>query len=143
MSFSRNSATPAKADAPGEPAAPPTVFVVDDDEAVLNSLRFALEIEGFRVRLFRSGGELLRHTDFPKSGCLILDYKLPHADGLQVLAVLRRRNVGLNAILITSDPSEKVRQRAAAAGVPIVEKPLLGNALGEAIRRATGAVHSG
>ena len=112
------------------------VFVVDDDEAVLNSLRFALEIEGFEVRLFHSGGELLRQATFPKSGCLVLDYKLPEGDGLQALAVLRRRGVSLPAILITSHPSEGIRGRAAAAGVVIVEKPLLGNALIEAIRRA-------
>lgn len=116
-----------------------TVFVVDDDEAVLNSLRFALEIEGFKVRLFRSCGELLGQATFPNSGCLVLDYNLPDGDGLQALAILRERGVSLAAILITTHPSEGVRRRAAAAAVLIVEKPLLGNALTEAITRAIGA----
>jgi two-component system response regulator FixJ len=115
-----------------------TVFVVDDDEAVLNSLQFALEIEGFKVRLFRNEGEILKQTEFPKSGCLVLDFNLPEMDGLQVLTVLRKRGVSLPAILITSHKSERISQRAAVAGVLTLEKPLLGNGLVEAIRGAIG-----
>jgi FixJ family two-component response regulator len=107
--------------------------VVDDDPAVLGALKFALELEGFAVAPYRSATELLAQQRLPQSGCLIIDFRLPDMDGLNLLASLRTRAVNLPALLITSQPSSALRKRAAAAAVPIVEKPLLGNALLDAI----------
>ena len=73
------------------------------------------------------------------SGCLVLDLKLPDRDGLAVLAELRSRGVTMPAILITSAPTESIRRRAAAARVPIVEKPIFGNGLIDTIRAAFSA----
>jgi CheY-like chemotaxis protein len=56
--------------------------------------------------------------------------------GLDALARLRARNVTAPAILITSNPQRALRDAARSAGVPIVEKPLLGDALVGDIRRA-------
>lgn len=109
------------------------VVVVDDDPAVRNSLKFALEIEGYRVRLFRSGADLLDLADLPTASCVVVDYNLKGENGLDVIATLRGRNYATPAVLITSNPTPFLQQRAAAAGVPIVEKPLLGNALVDAI----------
>lgn len=117
-----------------------TVLVVDDDPAVLGSLKFALEIEGFRVRVFLSGKDLLDGEALPEPACLVVDYNLPGTNGLDLLAALRARGTRLPAILITSHPSAEVSRRAAAAGIAIIEKPLLGNALSEAIRRALDGV---
>jgi FixJ family two-component response regulator len=50
-------------------------------------------------------------------------------NGLDLLSELRHRDVALPAILITTHPSDAVRARAAAAGVNLIEKPLLNNAL--------------
>jgi FixJ family two-component response regulator len=110
------------------------VVVVDDDPAVLSALKFSLELEGFSVAAYRSGSELLAEPALPRSGCLVIDFKLPEMDGLDLLAALRRRNVRLPAILITSHPTAALRRRAAAETTPIVEKPLLGDALTNAIR---------
>ena len=116
----------------------PAVLLIDDDPAVRNSLKFALQVEGFAVRVYPTGSDLLNDEDMPESGCLVTDYYLPGMDGLDLLARLRERKVSLPAILITTDPSAAVRGRAASAGVRLVEKPLLSDALFEDIRAALG-----
>jgi FixJ family two-component response regulator len=117
-------------------AVKPTVLVIDDDPAVRNSLKFALEIEGFSVRLYPTGAELLDEKDMPESGCLVADYHLPGMNGLDLLTRLRERNIRLPAILITTHPSAAVRNQAASAGVHLIEKPLLNDTLFEGIRAA-------
>jgi two-component system, LuxR family, response regulator FixJ len=113
-----------------------TVLVVDDDPAVRNSLQFSLQIEGFAVRAYASGRELLDDPDLPKNGCLIVDQKMPDMTGLDVVAVLRQRQIAIPAILITTNPNALLRRRAADAGIPVIEKPLLGDALSRGIREA-------
>jgi two-component system, LuxR family, response regulator FixJ len=113
-----------------------TVLIIDDDPAVRNSLKFALEVEGFAVRAYHAGADLLREVDFPADGCLVVDYKLPEMNGLDLLVELRKRNVELPAILITTHPSSEVRRRAALAGVMLIEKPLLNDTLFQEIRAA-------
>jgi two-component system response regulator FixJ len=113
-----------------------TVLIIDDDPAVRNSLKFALEVEGFAVRTYHAGGDLLGETEFPTDGCLVVDYKLPEMNGLDLLVELRRRNIGLPAILITTHPSSEVRRRAALAGATVIEKPLLNDTLFQGIRAA-------
>ena len=71
----------------------PIVLVVDDDPAVCNSLKFALGLEGYRVRAFSDAAALLKAEDLPHSRCLVIDLKLPGMDGLELLDELRRRNV--------------------------------------------------
>jgi FixJ family two-component response regulator len=110
------------------------VLVIDDDSAVLASLKFALEIEGFVVEAFRSAEELLERQLMPLPACLVVDYWLPEMDGVELVSRLRARGVETPAVLITTDPPSHVRQKAGEAGLAIVEKPLLGNALAEAIR---------
>ena len=112
-----------------------TVIIVDDDPAVLNSLQFALEIEDFVVLVYATGEEFLE-AEIPAKGCLVLDYNMPGLNGLQLLDRMRARGHDLLAILITSNPSPITRQRAALAGVVIIEKPLLGNTLSDAIRES-------
>jgi two-component system response regulator FixJ len=115
------------------------VVVIDDDPAVRASLRFALEIEGFIVHAFATGEELLARATLPDGACLVVDYILPTMNGLELVAALRDRGVDSPAILITSDPPVRLRREAAAAGLTLVEKPLLGNGLGDAIRSALAA----
>lgn len=119
-------------------AARSVVLVIDDDPAVRNSLKFALEIEGFSVQLYPTAAELLDEDDLPASGCLVIDYNLPVMNGLDLLDLLRKRNIALPAILITTHPTAMIRDRAASAGVNLIEKPLLNDTLFQSIRSALG-----
>jgi FixJ family two-component response regulator len=113
---------------------PWTVMVVDDDSAVRNSLKFSLELEGFAVRLYADGGELLGDPHLPACGCLVVDQVMPGMSGLDIVDALRQRGISSPAVLMTANASRKIRQRAAAAGVAVIEKPFFGNALVDAIR---------
>lgn len=103
-------------------------IVVDDDVAVLASIRFVLEAEGLSVQTYGSVEAVLA-ADLPEQGCLILDQVMPGATGLEVLAQLRRRGVDLPALLLTSSATPAVRRVAEAAGAPVLEKPVFGETL--------------
>jgi len=121
----------------------PVVIVVDDDPAVCSSLKFSLELEGFVVRAYHSGAELLYNGDFGACDCFVIDQRLPAMSGLELIAKLRDRKILAPAILITGQPNGAINARAALAHVAIVEKPLLGNALVDGIREAVTATASG
>lgn len=117
----------------------PVICVVDDDDAVRRALEFALDLEGFAVETYASGEALLLRTQADEPACLVIDERLPGVSGFETLRQLRARHLGVPAILITSHPKPAIRAAAAAAGVPILEKPLLGETLVSAIREAIEA----
>jgi two-component system response regulator FixJ len=116
-------------------AAPKHVFVVDDDTAVRASIKFALELEGFEVRAFPNAEALLATERIPSPSCLVVDYHMPGMNGLDLVARLRERDKALPAVLISS-PDDNLRNRAAILGVTMVEKPMLGAPLLNAVRAA-------
>ena len=112
----------------------PLLLLVDDDPAVLASLQFSLELEGFEVEAFDSGESLVAQTQLANPACLVIDYRLPGIDGLSLLRVLRERGETCPAVIITSNPTRSIRQRASEAGAVLIEKPLLSDCLTVAIR---------
>lgn len=118
-----------------ETSSRPVVVVVDDDLALRSSLKFALELEGFSVRTYADASALL-DDGLPAAGCLVIDQKLPGMSGLELLHHLRLRHVLLPVILITTHPTRALLAQAAMAGVRVIEKPLLTNALTDGIREA-------
>jgi two-component system response regulator FixJ len=112
------------------------IFVVDDDEAVRNSLRNMMESEGFEVCAFSNGHDLLNEASLPAIGCLVVDYNMPAMNGLELVSALRGRGASIPAILITGNPTKYVRDRAAAIAVLVVEKPPLGSYLLDCVREA-------
>ena len=112
----------------------PLLVLVDDDPAVLASLQFSLELEGFEVEAFDSGESLVAQTQLANPACLVIDYRLPGIDGLSLLRVLRERGETCPAVIITSNPTRSVRQRTTDAGAVLIEKPLLSDCLTVAIR---------
>jgi two-component system, LuxR family, response regulator FixJ len=118
----------------------PVIAVVDDDRAVCNSLKFSLELEGFAVRAYHSGAEFLGADKFRDCSCFIIDQRMPGMSGMELIAELRARKVSTPAILIISQPNKVLSARAAEAHVPIIEKPLLSNALVDKIREVCAGV---
>jgi two-component system, LuxR family, response regulator FixJ len=114
----------------------PMIAVVDDDPAVCSSLKFALELEGFAVRTYHNGAELMRTDDPEGFNCFVIDQRMPGMSGMELVEALRARQVLTPVILIVSHSNAALTARAQKAAVPIVEKPLLGNALVERIREA-------
>jgi two-component system, LuxR family, response regulator FixJ len=114
----------------------PIVTVVDDDPAVCGSLKFSLELEGFGVRTFGGAAELLSAGDFDTCDCFVIDQRITGMTGMELIARLRGLKVQTPMILIVGLPNPAVSERATKADVPVVEKPLLGNALIDTIRQA-------
>jgi len=120
----------------GQPVHPLVVAIVDDDAAVCGSLKFVLELEGFVVRAYGGAAELLAAGDVGSYDCLVIDQVMPHLSGMELITNLRSQKVTTPAILLVSELTAALSARAAAADIPIIEKPLFGNALFDAIRRA-------
>jgi FixJ family two-component response regulator len=117
-----------------------TVAVVDDDAAVRHALKFALEFEGLRVLLYDSALALLGDSELARHGCLVIDYRMPEIDGLELVETLRERGLAIPVIMITGRANAGMRIRASRAGVAtVLEKPLSDDALADAIRSALAA----
>ncbi len=114
----------------------PLIAVVDDDPAVVRSLEFVLDAEGYRVAAFASAQSFLQSA--PRGiDCLVVDVRLPGMDGIQLLEALGRRgSPPPPRILIASNPSRRCRQWATEAAVPLVEKPFLDEMLTDRIQAA-------
>jgi FixJ family two-component response regulator len=112
------------------------IFVVDDDAAVRSSLKFSLEIDGFAVRTYASAEEVLRESDLMACRCFIADQEMPRMRGLQLVAALRKRGVDTPVVLTSSRATPALSHQASAAGIAVIEKPFMGNALLEAIHNA-------
>jgi two-component system, LuxR family, response regulator FixJ len=114
-----------------------TVLVVDDDPAVRDSLKFWLELEGFFVRAYAGGPELLNDSPIPTEGCLVIDQMMPGMTGLDVVDALRERGGLFPTILITPHADVSLRNNAASRGVTVLEKPFLERVLVDAINEVT------
>ncbi len=118
----------------------PRLLIVDDDPDLARALAFMADTRGFRVERCGTAREAIALAERGRRiACLIIDQNLPDLKGIELLARLREQAVEAPAILITSAPSAVLRRQAAAAGAPIVEKPLLDEALFTHIHRLLGA----
>src|SRR5689334_22471482 len=112
------------------------VHVVDDDEAVRESLRFLLELEGLQVRTYPAAQPLL-DTELPNAGCILSDFRMPRMDGLQMLDALRERGVRLPIVIMTAHGEVPIAVRAMRSGaVDFLEKPYEDREVLDAVQRA-------
>jgi two-component system response regulator FixJ len=116
----------------------PKVFVVDDDEAVRDSIKVLLEVHGIDVEDYQSIGEFARNYRRPSRGCVILDQHLPALTGIDFLNSPTGRQIGLPIILVTGRGDPGLEKRARAAGVAdYLQKPVSRRLLIETVERVT------
>jgi FixJ family two-component response regulator len=113
------------------------VYVIDDDDAVRDSMRALLESLGVDVSDFGSAGDFLAAVTRPMNGCMLLDLHMPGMTGLELLEVVRRRKWNLPVIILTGRSDELLRERALRSGVvAFLDKPVEESTLMRAIDRA-------
>jgi FixJ family two-component response regulator len=115
----------------------PVVAVVDDDQQVRESLAALVQSTDVDVECYASGQEFLEKYTHTRPGCVVLDLRMPHISGLDVLDRLATRNVQVPVIMITGHGDIPAAVAAMKSGaVDFLEKPYRGAALLECIRRA-------
>jgi FixJ family two-component response regulator len=103
---------------------PPTVFIVDDDPAVRDSLRWLLESMRLKVATFESAEAFLKFYTMHMVGCLILDVRMPGMSGLQLQQHLTKQQYSVPIIFITGHGDIPMAVRAMQAGAMyFLEKP--------------------
>ncbi len=101
-----------------------TVFVVDDDASVLDSLVVLLTSSGLKVIPYGSGLSFLRVYDPTIRGCLVLDIQMPDINGLELQEKLMERQASMPIIMITGHGDIKMAVRALKRGAfDFIEKP--------------------
>ena len=114
-----------------------TVHVVDDDQAVRESLCALLEADGHDVEAYVSGDAFLERVDSARSGCVLLDIHMPGRSGLEVQRELRRRDVPLPVVVMTGQGDIGMAVEAMKAGASdFIEKPYSNELLLSSVRSA-------
>lgn len=103
----------------------PTVYLIDDDEAVRDSLSLLLSLSDFSVQAFDSAEQFLDAYQPDWAGCLVLDIRMAGMDGLELQRVLNARNSCLPIIVITAHGDVSMAREALKAGaMDFLEKPI-------------------
>nr|WP_227519997.1 response regulator transcription factor [Mangrovitalea sediminis] len=123
------STTPGTSETPrsDQPASSPKqrVYVVDDDQGMLESLVWLLDSVGLTAIPFTNGQQFLDECDPGLNACVLLDIRMPGLGGLQVLERLRQQQVDLPVILISGHADVSLAVRAFKAGAAdFLEKPI-------------------
>jgi len=115
----------------------PTIFIVDDDEAVRDSLRWLMESVGLRAQTYSSAQAFLEACHADQSGCLLLDIRMPGMSGLDLQERLVTEGIELPVIIITGHGDVPMAVRALKNGaLDFVEKPFNDQLLLDCVNRA-------
>lgn len=116
-------------------ATPSRLVLVEDDENVRRSMTMLLRARGFHIDAYRNGTEFLLMNGQHGGDCLLIDYKMPRIDGLELMRRTRQLNDHTPGIMITGYYSDSLKQRALNAGyLSVIEKPTTPSNLDTAIR---------
>jgi two-component system, LuxR family, response regulator FixJ len=117
----------------------PTVFIVDDDEAVRDSLKFLLESYDCRVEDYGTTRDFLRAFRPRERQCLVLDHHLPGETGLEFLESIDGASLRIPTIVLSGGGDRSLAERALKAGVvAYFHKPFDNDALLTTIFKAIG-----
>ena len=113
------------------------VFVVDDDPAMRAALCSVIGALGLAAAAFDSGAALLRSIDADDCGCVLIDFRMPQMNGLELQQNLHRRNIRLPVIIITAFGEVPTAVEALRNGaIDFLEKPFREEQLARCIGRA-------
>jgi two-component system, LuxR family, response regulator FixJ len=130
-------------DAHSKPGADPVIFVVDDDEAVRESLVLLLDSHGIAAKGYGTGSAFLAEFTPIPNGCLILDLHMPDISGFDLLEQYLPGNLDIPVIVISAHADAATRARAMAAGAKaVLDKPFRDRELIAAVRDAITAHRS-
>ena len=116
------------------------VFIVDDDEAVRESLAALLESHGFSTFTFPSALHFLAHSDRRVAGCLLSDVRMPEMDGLELQGKVAAEFPDLAVVIITGHGDVPLAVRAMKArATDFIEKPFTEDVIIDAVRRGASA----
>jgi FixJ family two-component response regulator len=117
--------------------AQPTVFIVDDDPAMRDSLGFLIGSVGRRVETYASAEDFLEAYDKERPGCIVLDVRMPGLSGLELMEKLNEDRFAPPVVLITGHGDIPMAVRALKAGAfDFIEKPFSDQVLLERIQQA-------
>jgi FixJ family two-component response regulator len=118
----------------------PTVWVVDDDAAIRNSLRWLVESIGIAVRTCGTSEEFLASYDPAAPGCIVVDVRMPGMSGLELQEELGRRGPSAPLIFLTAHGEISMAVQAVKSGAfDFFEKPFSDQTLLDRIRQAVAA----
>lgn len=117
------------------------VYVIDDEEAVRDSVSFLLEARELCPQSFRSADEFLAIVRSLTPGCVLTDLQMPGRDGLALLREMRRRNVNWPVVVMTAHGEVSVAVQALKTGAnDFIEKPFVADALIDTVQSALGSM---
>jgi len=115
----------------------PTIYVVDDDDALRDSLDFLLAAAGFSAKVFESASSFLGVLSRVQAGCLITDIRMPDMDGLELLKRVKRERPWLPVIMMTGHGDVPLAVESMKLGAnDFIEKPFEDQRLIDIIRAA-------
>lgn len=113
------------------------VFVIDDDSAVLGSMRFLLSVQGYEPKTFSTAEEFLATVAPDERGVVVTDVRLPGLTGVELIQGMKERGLDFPAIVITAYADVPLAVCAMKQGaVDLLEKPFDPSALIDTLRQA-------
>ncbi|MFO1014220.1 MAG: response regulator FixJ [Caulobacteraceae bacterium] len=120
------------------------VHVIDDDDAMRDSLGFLLEMQGFDCRLYESADRFVKELPNLEPGCIITDIRMPGLSGLELVQKLKEAKVALPVIVVTGHGDVSLAVEAMKAGVvDFLEKPFPDDVLLASVNDALARITPG